>query len=82
MQSIAFTIIFFVKELFTQWSMVLYRNIAERFTLHKSNKSKGPCVICSFSFRLKSKIENWCQNVKVPNQKFFTFFSFWYNIET
>ena len=39
MQSIAFTIIFFVKELFTQWSMVLYRYIAERFTLHKSNKS-------------------------------------------
>ena len=38
MQSIAFAIIFFVKELFAQWRMVLYGNIAERFTLHKSNK--------------------------------------------
>ena len=43
----------------------------------------GPCVIRSFNFRLKSKIENWCQflifvifyhkNTIVPNWKFLTF---------
>ena len=48
--------------------------------------SNSPCVIRPFNFRLKSKIENWCQflifvifiikNTKVLNRKFFTFFPF------
>ena len=56
------------------------------FTLHKSNRPWGLCVIYPFNFHLKSKIENWCQFLifitfiikirKFPIQNFWLFFPF------